>query len=473
MHSNQEKLSSLFYRHYGQYPKEIKALPISGSSRHYYRLYTESHSTIGVVNADIAENEAFVYMADHFRKAGIPVPEVYAYDPEEGMYLQEDLGDISVFNRVETFHRTGENEEELYRLYTRVLDQLLVFQTTGSENFDYSKCYPRAAFDKQSMHWDLNYFKYFYLKLAGIPFDEQKLEEDFNAFSDRLLEAAPLTFLYRDFQSRNIMVRNGDPWFIDFQGGRKGSPAYDVASLLYDAKASLSIDFRESLLAFYTPRIEAAIPEYAGKFKDDFYLFVYIRIMQAFGAYGYRGLYEKKFHFLQSIPYAAANLLWLLNHHPLPGNLPELTRVLGYIATREQPLRPQTSELTVYIRSFSFKKGYPQDVGGHGGGFVFDCRALPNPGRDPAYAALTGKSPEVAAFLQACPEVHAFLSQVFQLTDASVENYIQRGFTGLSVNFGCTGGQHRSVFMAEQLARHLSTAYPVKIQLVHQEFPGI
>lgn len=473
VNSVQEKLYQLYTDHTGKTPEDIRVLPLSGSSRRYFRLSGSDQTLIGVYNADHAENDAFVYMARHFRAAGLAVPEVYSYDKASGIYLQEDLGDLTLFGYLEQNKNADDTEVSISSLYRKVLDQLVLFQTKGSRDFDFTHCYPRPAFDRQSMVWDLNYFKYFYLKLAGIPFDEQKLEEDFHQFCTLLERAKSDYFLYRDFQSRNIMLKGDQVWFIDFQGGRKGSLAYDVASLLYDAKANLSESLREELLQYYIDVLALADPDESLKFKEYYYHFVFIRIMQAMGAYGYRGLFEKKRHFLLSIPYAVKNLKWLLTHHPPGPNLPELSGVLKHISETITDVPYKDSSLNIIIYSFSFKKGYPEDKGNNGGGFVFDCRALPNPGREPEYKTLTGKDAPVVSYLNARPEVHAFINNVFQLIDSSVENYMQRGFSSLVVSFGCTGGQHRSVFMAENLAKHLNNEYHINTELIHREFPGI
>lgn len=467
----QQKLCELYKECNDSKPEGIIKLPVSGSSRQYYRLTGKDCTMVGVYNEDQRENDAFVYMSGHFNSLGLKVPRVCAYNATEGIYLQDDLGNTTLFNLLDHKNIKEPISEAAIRVYLRVLDQLTVFQVIGSKGFDFSKSYPREAFDRRSMMWDLNYFKYFYLKLANIPFDEQRLEEDFEKLCDLLLMAKSDFFLYRDFQSRNIMVVDGEPWFIDFQGGRKGSLAYDVASLLYDAKANLGPNLREELLQHYIEALRSVSPEEAEKFESYYYPFVYIRIMQAMGAYGYRGLFEKKTHFLQSIPFAVKNLRWLLQNHPFEIELPMLSTVMHSITFESEPIAVVPNNLTVAITSFSFRKGYPADEGENGGGFVFDCRALPNPGRQPEYAELTGKDFPVASYLASLPEVVSFLSNVYQIVDASIQNYIKRDFTNLTINFGCTGGRHRSVFMAESLAQHIKLAFPVKITLTHKEFP--
>jgi hypothetical protein len=336
---------------------------------------------------------------------------------------------------------------------------------------DYSVCYPREAFDKQSMMWDLNYFKYYFLKLAKIPFDEQALEDDFQAFSDYLLSAPSDYFLYRDFQSRNVMLKNGGVHFIDYQGGRRGALQYDLASLLYDGKADIPQEVRSQLFRFYIAELKNYIPVNESEFTSYFNGFVLIRIMQAMGAYGFRGFYEKKEHFLKSIPFAINNLKNLLPELNLPVELPELLNVLQLLTQSEtlKEIGQVKSNLTVRITSFSYKKGIPSDPSGNGGGFVFDCRALNNPGRYAEYKNLTGKDLKVQQFIEQNSEMKLFLKPVKTLVEQTVKNYLERGFSHLSVSFGCTGGQHRSVYAAEKLAAWLRNNFPVNVVLVHRE----
>ena len=336
---------------------------------------------------------------------------------------------------------------------------------------DYSVCYPREAFDKQSMMWDLNYFKYYFLKLAKIPFDEQALEDDFQTFSDYLLSAPSGYFLYRDFQSRNLMLKDGGVHFIDYQGGRRGALQYDLASLLYDGKADIPQEIRAQLFRYYIEKLKNYIPVNESEFTSYFNGFVLIRIMQAMGAYGFRGFYEKKEHFLKSIPFAIHNLQNLLPELNLPVEIPELVNVLNLLTQSEtlKDIGQAASNLSVRITSFSYKKGIPSDPSGNGGGFVFDCRALNNPGRYAEFKTLTGKDLKVQQFIEQNSEMKLFLNPVKALVEQTVKNYLERGFTHLSVNFGCTGGQHRSVYAAEKLAAWLRNNFPVNVVLVHRE----
>jgi hypothetical protein len=331
--------------------------------------------------------------------------------------------------------------------------------------------YPRAAFDKQSIRWDLNYFKYHFLKLAHIPFSEQRLEHDFGTLTWFLLQVDTQHFLYRDFQSGNIMLREGEPWFIDYQGGRRGALQYDVASLLYDAKAVIPEPLRDELLEDYLEALEMYTEVDRRRFHHFYPGYVIVRVLQALGAYGYRGFYERKPRFLQSVPFAARNLGALLDRG-LPLELPELSTVFQRIVDRWAHEGPGEEEpgLTVEVTSFSYKGGYPRDDSPHGGGFVFDCRALPNPGREPEFTDQSGLDEPVIRFLEGREEVHAFWRGVRQLTEAQVEDYMRRGFTRLAVSFGCTGGQHRSVFFTERLAAHLQETFPqIRVRIAHRE----
>jgi aminoglycoside/choline kinase family phosphotransferase len=393
---------------------------------------------------------------------------------DAGAYLEEDFGDTSLFEFLSK-SRNGENiapaAGEAYRKVVAVLPR---FQIEAGRDLDYSVCYPRRSFDRQSIAWDLNYFKYYFLRLAGIPFNEQALEDDFDALTNFLLSADHDYFLYRDFQSRNIMLRDNQPFFLDYQGGRKGALQYDIASLLYDAKADLPPELRQQLLDLYIQRLGDFIKIEREDFLRYFYAYVYVRILQALGAYGFRGFYERKAHFLQSVPYALKNLRWLLHNVKLPIALPTLMEAFNSMLASEklQGLASEADHLTVRIFSFSFHRGLPKDESGHGGGFVFDGRSLPNPGREERFKALSGKDAPVMEYLNQQESVHQFLASVFSLVDASVNEYQRRGFKSLMVSFGCTGGQHRSVYLAEQLAKRLRGRDGVDVALRHRELEG-
>ena len=464
-------LIKLFEDWSGEETRSFTALPASGSYREYYRISGREKSALGVFNNDSRENIAFLSFSKALRKANLPVPKVYGELIEKQVYLIEDLGDITLFSFMQGIRKDKNFPQELTEFYKKVLAHLIQFQLNGAECIDFDLCYPRHAFDRQSMMWDLHYFKYYFLKLARIPFDEQLLEDDFNSFCDFLLEAEDNFFLYRDFQSRNIMVVNDQPVFIDYQGGRKGALQYDVASLLYDAKADIPESVREQLLEYYIGELGEVHQVDKKKFLNHYYGFVLIRLMQAMGAYGFRGFYEKKEHFLQSIPLALNNLKYLLDHVRLPVELPNLMKMLVAVIESEnlKYIVSDHQNLTVSIHSFSYKKGIPVDVSGNGGGFVFDCRAIHNPGRYPEYQDKTGMDTEVIEFLEKESDVAQFLEGVYGLVDQSVEKYLAREFKHLMVNFGCTGGQHRSVYCAEQLGEHLLAKYKVNVNIKHVE----
>ena len=465
----EESLRALFESRFGRPVDSATPLKGDGSARRLFRLSAGSRTAIGVISPDIRENRAFLEFSRHFKKCGLPVPEIYAEDLDWGMYLEEDLGDTTLFQFLTTNRADGGPSTETLDLYRKVVELLPRFQIEAGRTLNYDVCYPRASFDKQSMMWDLSYFKYYFLRLAKIPFNEQALENDFEWFTEFLLMAERSYFLYRDFQSRNIMVRGGEPFFIDYQGGRRGALQYDVASLLFDAKADLPQGVRDELVERYLETATRLESINRKTFLSHYPGFAYIRIMQAMGAYGLRGFYERKQHFLASIPYAIQNLEYLLRTAELPLELPELTQVWRRLVASSSLRQFGTAslKLTVRIESFSYKDGVPSDEKGHGGGYVFDCRALPNPGRFERYAALTGQDAAVAAFLQGEPVVGDFLGHVFALIDQTVQNYQTRNFTDLIVAFGCTGGQHRSVYCAERLAQHLRETFPVNVAVRH------
>jgi len=471
MNNYEEILKNLYLKWSSTPASSFEWLPASGSYRRYYRITGEKGSAIGVLNEDLKENKAFLAFTRHFLKAGLPVPAVYAEDLDRHIYLLQDLGDLTLFGMLSR-DRKNRNDfpENVLKIYRKALYWLPFFQVKASAGLDYSLSYPRAVFDRQSMHWDLNYFKYYFLKLAKVSFDEQKLEDDFNVLMDFLLMAEGRYFMYRDFQSRNIMITGNDLYFIDYQGGRKGPLQYDVASLLYDAKAVIPQKIRKELLDEYLENLAEQVPVDFKEFLKYYDGFVLIRIIQALGAYGFRGYYEKKSHFLQSIPYAMENLRVLLGSGRIPLRIPALTGVLQKMIVNPAFMQysRHAGSLTVTINSFSYKEENPPDESGNGGGFVFDCRALPNPGRYEEYIHLTGKDQAVIDFLKKEPEVAEFLANSFALVDQSVRNYIEREFTNLVVSFGCTGGWHRSVYCAEELARHLSEKFSPNIRINHK-----
>jgi aminoglycoside/choline kinase family phosphotransferase len=470
-------LQKLFEKHFQVRAARMQPLQgqLGGSGRNIIRLSTDQQSAIGILYNVREENAAFLEFSRHFRRHGLPVPEIYVEDLNQGAYLEEDLGDTTLFEFLSK-HRTGENiAPDVVEAYRKVVAVLPRFQIEGGRDLNYKVCYPRASFDRQSISWDLNYFKYYFLRLAGIPFSEQALEDDFDTLTNFLLSADCDYFLYRDFQSRNVMLRSGQPFFLDYQGGRKGALQYDIASLLYDAKADLPPELRQQLLDLYVDTLGGFVDVKREAFLHYFYPYVYVRILQALGAYGFRGFYERKPHFLQSVPYALKNLRWLLHNVKLPIALPTLMEAFNSMLASEklQGLASEAENLTVRILSFSFHRGMPKDESGHGGGFVFDGRSLPNPGREERFKTLTGRDAPVIDYLNQQESVHQFLASVMSLVDASVSEYQRRGFKSLMVSFGCTGGQHRSVFLAEQLAKRLRGRNGVDVVVRHRELENL
>jgi len=464
-----DPIIQLFESWSGETFKTIEPMPRSGSDRVYFRLKSKTKQVVGVYNADTKENKAFIGFTNHFIRKGLNVPAVLAEDLAKNVYLLEDLGDTTLFNLIQLESERSRFSDTLIQFYKKVLTELPKFQIHAGKDLDYSLCYPRSKFDRQSMMWDLNYFKYYFLKLAGIAFDEQALEDDYQKLTNYLISADHEYFLYRDFQSRNIMIKDDDIYFIDYQGGRKGALQYDLASLLYDAKANIPEEVRGELLGFYVNELKKHIQVNESEFRSYFAVFVMIRIMQAMGTYGFRGFYEKKSHFLVSIPYALRNMDYLLSNTQLPIELPTLIPVLKQVISSEKLKEIGKPKLKISVNSFSFRRGVPVDESGHGGGFVFDCRALPNPGRLDQYKELTGMDNEVIEYLEKEPEVFTFLQNCLQLTESSIKNYISRSFNNLTVNFGCTGGQHRSVFLAEQFSKIVRSKFDVEVVLRHRE----
>lgn len=466
-------LEALFEQHFHSAASVVRPVKgeLGGSGRTIVRLSNDQHSAIGIRHDVREENNAFIEFSKHFRSHGLAVPEIYGEDLDEGAYLEEDLGDTTLFEFLSE-HRTGvEVPRDVVEAYRKVVEALPRFQVEAGRDLNYKVCYPRSSFDRQSIAWDLNYFKYYFLRLAGIAFNEQALEEDFSRLTKLLLSADHGYFLYRDFQSRNIMLRDGKPYFLDYQGGRKGALQYDIASLLFDGKADLPPELRQQLLDHYLDALGGYIKLDREEFLHHYYAYVYVRIMQALGAYGFRGFYERKAHFLQSVPYALKNLRWLLHNAELPIALPTLTDAFSRMVGSEklQRIASEAEELTVVVSSFSFHRGPLVDESGNGGGFVFDARSLPNPGREERFKKLSGLDAPVSEYLNQQESVHQFLASVMSLVDASVSNYQSRGFKHLMVSFGCTGGQHRSVYLAEQVAKRLSPRSGIKVMLQHRE----
>lgn len=462
------ELESLFRQHTNEKILSKEELSASGSNRRYFRIESKKTSIIGVEGTSIEENKAFIEMSNHFAKKALPVPQVLAQSADGRYYIQEDLGDILLFDYIAEGRKTGvfcEAEKEMLRKTMRLLPAI---QVKGAEGFDFSVCYPQPEFNERSIFWDLNYFKYSFLKSTGLEFQENRLEDDFTKLSSILLQSHSNTFMYRDFQSRNVMIRNEEPYFIDFQGGRRGPLYYDVASFLWQAKAQYRDDLREELLQTYLDALQVLLPTDEADFREQLKHFVLFRTLQVLGAYGFRGYFEKKPHFLQSIPYALENLRVILRNEY--SEYPYLLEILKKMTELKQFREVQVRKpLVVKVYSFSYKKGIPNDDSGNGGGFVFDCRAVNNPGKYERYAHSTGLDESVKQFLEEDGEIIPFLKNAFELSDASVKRYMDRGFSNLMISFGCTGGQHRSVYSAQKFAEHINEKFGVEVQLIHRE----
>ncbi|MDT8402253.1 MAG: RNase adapter RapZ [Bacteroidales bacterium] len=467
---DEKKLLSKKYREFtGEECIDIASMPRSGSERKYFRITGSGRTMIGAYNPNREENDAFIGFTRHFRSLKLPVPDVFCYYPESDCYFIQDLGDTNLFTWLERKKQTVGFDEELLNFYRRSLELLVLFQTRAIKDLNLDLCYPHRSFDRQSMIWDLNYFKYMFLKLVAAPFNEKRLEKDFNTLVDFLLEAGQDYFLYRDFQSANIMVVDSSPWFIDYQGGRKGSAQYDPASLLYDPKAHVPQEAREILIEHY---IKLFCKETSGResdFRKYYHGFVLIRIMQAMGAFGYRGLYEQKPGFVQSIIPGIRILSNIIESEQFRLKLPELYRVfkelpgLGMFADLEEHER-----LIVRITSFSYMNGMPQDKV-HGGGFIYDCRGLPNPGKTDKLRNMTGLDEPVKKYMTSQKEVKEFMDDVSRMVMRSVKSYIEKDYNSLAVSFGCTGGKHRSVYCAEKLAQSLRKIDGIEIKVNHRD----
>lgn len=462
-------LSHLYRNVTGINATTIDELPSSGSNRRYFRLSAPNASSlIGVLGTAAAENRAFIYMARHFASKGLPVPEVITVSDDGMAYLQTDLGDTLLFKEIEKGRATSSFSVHERELLAKTISLLPDIQFAGADGMDFSMCYPDVKFDERSIMWDLNYFKYCFLKATGLEFEENRLEDDFHALAATLMANNTNTFMYRDFQSRNIMIKDDQPWLIDFQGGRRGPFYYDVASFLWQAKANLPDSLRSELLDIYLQSLHKYCPIGKDEFLSNLRHFVLFRTLQVLGAYGFRGYFEKKPHFMQSVPYALANLRALLDkpyeEYPYLNDL-----LLRLVNMKQFTDELSKKALTVKVLSFAYKKGIPNDASGNGGGFVFDCRAINNPGKYERYKPFTGLDNCVIDFLEEDGEVITFLEHCHALVDASVKRYKERGFTHLMIAYGCTGGQHRSVYCAQHTAEHIAAKFNVKVELVHRE----
>lgn len=455
----------------------------SGSNRKYYRIAVsdgvclsgaERMSLIGAVGESAEENASFIYLSEHLHKNGLPVPNVIAVTEDGLCYLQDDLGDETLYDHISPGRMCGAYSDSERELLHKTISLLPALQFAGGTGLDYDRCYPTPQFDRRSIMFDLHYFKYCFLKLCGVPFHEIPLEDDFERVCERLLGEMSDTFMHRDFQSRNVMLKDNEPYFIDFQGGRRGPIHYDVASFIWQARARYSPELREDLTDRYLDSLSHFSRVDRKSFVESLRHFVLFRTLQVLGAYGFRGMIEKKEHFIASIPFAIENLREILEE-PFE-EYPYLNRVLEEVVSfssgeggvMEKPVnRHEDGKLAVTISSFSYKGIFPEDNSGNGGGYIFDCRGIPNPGREERFREQTGLDREVGEFLESKPESREFLSHIFSIADMHVENYLSRHFTHLSFSFGCTGGRHRSVWCAERLAAHLHEKYDLHIEISH------
>ncbi|MBQ7708592.1 MAG: phosphotransferase [Bacteroidales bacterium] len=463
-----EILRPLFESYTGQQLTQITELPASGSNRRYFRLQGGNISLIGAIGTNLQENHSFIYLAKHFREKGLRVPAVLAVSEDGSAYIQEDLGDQILFGMVAQGRESGLYSDMETNLLRRTIEQLPRLQFLGAKGLDWKNCYPQESFDARMIDFDLNYFKYCFLKATGLEFNEIQLQEDFEKFKADLLQDDDNTFLYRDFQARNVMIKDGEPWFIDFQGGRRGPIYYDVASFIWQARSRFPEDLKQDLIRCYLRALQQFKQVDEEEFRSRLRLFVLFRTLQVLGAYGFRGYFEKKPHFLASVPFALSNLRKLLE---IPfTDYPYLNSVLEKLASMPELNEiPQDNRLSVHIYSFAYKKGIPADKTGNGGGYVFDCRSVNNPGKYEYYRQFNGTDPEVIKFLEDDGEVFTFLDSVYKLVDAHAKRFIERKFTNLQVCFGCTGGQHRSVYCAEHLAKHLMDKFDIKVTVTHRE----
>lgn len=463
-----DSVKSLFEQYTRQPIRQFEELPSSGSNRRYFRITGDGEPLIAAFGTSIPENIAFWKMAEHFLSKGLRVPRVLAHSSDFSCYLQEDLGNDTLFNLVAEGREKGAYSRTEKELIFKAIRALPKLQTEGAQGLDFTVCFPQPEFDRRMIAFDQNYFKYCFLKATGLEFSEVELEKDFQTMADVLMRSMSDTFLYRDFQARNVMIKDGEPYFIDFQGGRKGPVYYDVASFIWQAKAAYPEDFKAELIDAYLDALRPYMPIAKPDFLRTLRHFVLFRTLQVLGAYGFRGYFEKKPHFLQSVPYAMENLRRLLKEpfeeYPyLNGLLEELTRMKQFSDLNQE------RGLEVDVFSFAYKKGIPNDTSGNGGGYVFDCRGLENPGKYEHYKHFTGMDAEVIRFLEDDGGVLRFLDHAYELVDAHVQRFIERKFTHLMVSFGCTGGQHRSVYCAEHMAAHLAGKFSIKVRVTHRE----
>ena len=446
----------------------VEPLAQAGSNRKYYRVFSGDKTFIACESSNTEENESFFYFTDFFKQHGSPVPQLLQMSKDRKKYIQEDVGTESLLDVV---LRNGYTEA-VKELYKKSLSALVNMHLTGGLELDFTKCYSSSSFDKNAVLADLNYFKYFFLDLHKIDYNKAKLMADFEKLSKSIGQIGPLYFMYRDFQGRNIIIKEQEPHFIDYQGGMKGPLQYDVASLLWQAKAQLPFDWKTELYAHYKHELRSKIQVEEKMFDDGYSSIVLVRLLQVLGSYGLRGIIERRAHFLSSIPLGLANVNEWRSRFSLEG-YDELNHVL--VAMEEQITEHQIgvvkkyaeNKLSILVQSFSYKQGIPVDESGNGGGFVFDCRGILNPGRFEEYKKSTGRDRSVIQFLESKTKVHEFLQHVKGIIDISVDDYLNRGFENLMISFGCTGGQHRSVYCTDAIAKHLKEKYGIDATVRH------
>lgn len=488
--SHEKHIKRLFKQYFAEPATSLQPIAAAGSTRQYCRLSSHKHTAIAAYHNNAAENRAFVEMSLHFAHKNLATPQIYAHDLPNGVYLQQDLGNETLLGRISHIRSNTSDPNAAEKLiidhYETSIDQLLRLQIQGHEGLDYETlCVARTQFDRQALLWDMQYFKYCFLKLTQTVFSDVRLEADFDRLADFLANPNHRYFMLRDCQARNIMWHNELPYFIDYQGGMQGHSTYDLASLLFQTRANLPDTTRRHLLAYYTRQLALLLPAAPSPayIESQFYAYVLARTLQVLGAYGLRGLYERQSLFLQSIPVAVDNLYQILYAKTplLPFALPELSRIAqalydtyhlqpiiyNHAATHSVNTKSTQVQLSVHVSSFSYRQGVPLDTTGHGIGFVFDCRSIHNPGRYEPYQQLTGKDQPVIDFLETQTTVAEYLQHVWALLGKAVENYMARGLEHLNVNFGCTGGQHRSVYCAEATAQWLQQRYDVQVRLAH------
>ena len=463
-------INRLCYTKFGKLPQSVSELPAAGSSRRYYRLSIDNkNDVIATIGTSVKENEAFIYLSEHYDSRGFNVPKILVTTDDKMAYLQTDLGELTLFDRLKTARESGVWGRDELRMLEDTVSQLAALQFDNADKIDYTKCYPIPEMDRKSIMWDLYYFKYCFLKAAVAEIDEVALEADFDKIASSILvDEIPMGFMYRDFQSRNVIIHDGMPFFIDFQGGRRGPCLYDIVSFLWQAKASYPVDVRRHLLSVYFFALKNKISVSEEVLRKHLPNFILFRTLQVLGAYGFRGYFERKAHFIQSIPAALNNLAELFAENDF-NHLPYLKDIMQTIISTRPQVEQSRNCLRVKISSFSYRKGYPEDLSGNGGGYVFDCRAVTNPGKYEEYKQLTGLDTPVIEFIESTDEMKIFLDNAFALVSASVKKYLERGFKDLSVAFGCTGGRHRSVYAAQRMAERINSTLGVEVELCHRE----